>query len=315
MTVSVVIPCYNAAAYVGEAVASALRQTRPPDEVLVVDDGSTDGSPDVARRAGARVVATPRNAGASAARNVGAREARGELVAWLDADDYWDDVHLATVVPLLERFPEAVLAFSRVQLFGAREGEWPALLPEGRAVDAFAACLRRCVLPQNAVVVRRAALLDAGGYDESMPSAEDYDLWLRLSRAFPFVCTHDITGHWRQHDRNLGGDLLRYQRNEYESRWRLWRNVAASPEPAEGNGAPALWRDRAALGAAMRHIWIGHLLTAWWMRDRTHMAFHLSMRHLVPESDALHATWRRRARLLPLARAYDRLRAGARALR
>ena len=315
MRVSAVIPCYNVAAYIGEAVDSAFRQTRPPDEVLVVDDCSTDGSADVARAHGARVVTTASNSGEGAARNTGALAATGELIAWLDADDYWTDDHLATLVPLLERFPEAVLAFSRVRLFGTREGVWPALLPEGEAVDAFAASLRRCVLPHNAVVVRRAELLAAGGYHDTLRMAADYELWLRLSREHPFVCSHAVTCHWRHHGENLSRNLLAYQKSEYETRWRLWQRVLQG-EPLRPRQTPhSPEADRAALAAALLAIWEEHLWVAWYSRDPRQMRFHLSMRRLVPDTDAAYARWRRRARLLPVARAYDRLRSGVRMLR
>ena len=315
LSVSAIIPCYNAAPYVAESVASALGQTRPPDELIVVDDGSDDDSAAIARRAGARVVRLERNVGGAAARNAGLRAARGDVVAWLDADDVWEDGHLESVVPLLERFPSAALAFSRVRLFGNRSGEWPALIPEQRPVMAFPEALRRVLPPHNTVVVRRDLLLAEGGYDESMRIAIDYDLWLRLARRYPFVCTHAITCRWRHHGRNISRNLADYQRCEYECRWRLWRRVVEESAEHDAGHDEAWWDDGAALADALRDVWLGHLESAWWSRDRTQMDFHLTMRDLVPGSAPHVAAWRRREQMIPQAVAYDKLRTGARACR
>jgi glycosyltransferase involved in cell wall biosynthesis len=190
-SVSVVIPSYNAATYLPQALASIRTQLRAPDEIVVVDDGSTDDSPELARRAGARVLRTPTNGGPAAARNLGIREARGDVVAFLDADDLWEPTHLAVLLQLLERHPSAVLAFSRERRIGGWEGEHPRVLPENEAVDAFWPLLRKNFIPQMGVVARRDALSAVGGYDESMRYAEDYDLWLRLALRFPFLCTRE----------------------------------------------------------------------------------------------------------------------------
>lgn len=305
-TVSVVIPCYNAGPYLAEALASVLGQTRAPDEVIVVDDRSTDGSAEVARGHGVRVLTTPTNSGAAAARNLGAREARGELIAWLDADDVWEPEHLATVAPLAERFPEAAVAFSRTRAFGAgASDEWVALIPEGRPVDAFRESLGRTIVPQNTAVVRRAALLAVGGYDESLRVAEDYDVWLRLSRRYPFVCTHAVTCRLRRHAEQTSRDVYRYWRAEYEVRQRF-RARAIAEEPAE---------FVARLEAGERAVWEQHLRTAWFGRSPAAMRFHLSMHDRVPGSVAVRRRWLLRAALLPLARLWDALPPGFRRIR
>jgi len=280
---------------VHEALSSVFAQTRTPAEVIVVDDGSTDGTAEIAERRGVRIIRTERNAGTAAARNVGLRAARGELVAWLDADDVWDPEHLATVVPLLERFPEAVLAFSLVRMFGTQAGVWPALLPAEAPARAEEACLKCCILPQNAVVVRRAEVLAAGGYDERLRLAEDYDLWLRLSRRYPFVCTHLVTCNWRRHGAQTSGNMEHYWRGEYESRRRYRAAVAAEETP------DAVAR----LDASMREVWQEHLAVAWHSRHARHFDFHLAMAPAVPGAGPLVSSYRRRRALLPAARMWD----------
>ena len=100
LSVAAIIPCYNGAEFLAEAIKSVQSQTRPVDEILVVDDGSTDESAAIARDLGAEVLSLGMNLGAGPARNHGLRHVRSDLVAWLDADDYWLDHHVATLVPL-----------------------------------------------------------------------------------------------------------------------------------------------------------------------------------------------------------------------
>lgn len=300
MHVSVVIPCYNGGAFLEEAIQSVLAQSRAPDEVIVVNDCSTDDSASIARRLGIEVVHTPRNLGSAGARNLGLRTARGDLVAWLDADDVWEPEHLATVVPLLERHPAAVLAFARVRRFGAAVGEWPATLPEGHPVASLDACLAACPLPQNAVIVRREAVLAAGGYDETLRVAEDYDLWLRLALDHPFVCTHRVTVGWRQHPaQSSRAGLVPYWRQEYESRARLLQRIRAT------RSADLLQHvERESL-----RVWESHLTTAWYARRRAHVCFHLAMRPRVPGSLRSYLYWRVRAEMVRILPLWDRLRA------
>lgn len=96
MHVSAIIPVYNGEPWLADALRSIASQTRPADEVIVVDDCSTDRSAEIARAHGALVVHQPVNRGEGAARNAGIRAARGDAIAWLDADDYWTPHHLAT---------------------------------------------------------------------------------------------------------------------------------------------------------------------------------------------------------------------------
>lgn len=293
--ISVVIPCYNAAPYLDAALSSVFAQTLRPREVVVVDDGSTDQSAQIAQRYDVRLVRIPSNIGNAAARNVGLRRARGDLVAWFDADDVWEPEHLATVVPLLERFPDAVLAFSLVRMFGDQTDVWPALLPAEVPVDAHDACLRQTILPHNAVLVRRAEVLATGGYDERLRVASDYDLWLRLSQRFPFVCTHAITCNWRRHSGQMSRNMQRYWAGEYDSRRRYRAEVAARRD------AQAL----ASVDECMREIWRGHLATAWHSRDGRDFDFHLSMVSAVPGALALAPGYRVQRALLPAACVLD----------
>lgn len=203
LTVSVVIPCFNAEPFIGEALESVAAQTRRPLEVLVVDDASTDGSAEVVRAFdGIRLLENPVNVGNAFARNRALLEARGDVVAFLDADDVWLPHHLETVVSMLEAHPEAAVAFSAVEHFGSRSGVWLVDLPEDRPFDAFLPCLEATCVPQMSAVARRDVLAAVGNYRQPEPIcqyASDYDLWLRIARSWPFVYTRGVTARYRWH--------------------------------------------------------------------------------------------------------------------
>jgi glycosyltransferase involved in cell wall biosynthesis len=288
LSVSVVIPTYNSASFLGEALESVARQTRQPAEVIVVDDCSSDGSAELARQAGARCLTTPRNAGPSAARNIGIRAAAGDLVAFLDADDIWEPNHLATLVPLLERHPEAALAYSRVRRFGVQTGDSPLSLAEGAPANVFWTLLRVNVVPQMAAVVRREALLGAGGYDESMRHSEDYDLWLRIAWRHPFVCSQAITGRYRTHDgQATAGAATRMVRG-----W--WTTRSHALELVRREGTP---EDAERISRELRDAWEEDLRWAWWQRERALFDVVLGEAPRVPDSAPEQRRWRWRARL------------------
>lgn len=199
LRVSAVVPCRNAEPWLGEALASVHAQSRPVTEVIVADDASTDGSRDVARRGGARVVTPPTPGNASRARNAGWRAASGDVIAFLDADDRWRPHHVETVAAVFDRHPEVILAFGQVERFGVQTGRFPCELPVGRPEDARASAAIQCTIPQMAVIIRRAALEAVGGYDETVGTAEDYDLFGRLAHEGRFFACPDVTADYRQH--------------------------------------------------------------------------------------------------------------------
>ena len=241
-TISVVIPSYNAARFLPEAIASVRAQTRPVAELIVIDDGSSDGSLELARGLGATCLSTGVNSGPSAARNLGWRVARGELVAFLDADDFWDPTHLESVAALREAHPQAVLAFALTRTVGGAADETPrvpATLPPGLPGDAFWPLLERNFVAQSAVIVRRAALAATGGYDEAMRHSEDYDLWLSLSRRAPFVCTGAVTVNYRRHDAQVTQEPAAMARGWWRARRRATWSGSRAPSSTPGKWTSA----------------------------------------------------------------------------
>jgi len=196
-----VVPAYNAARYIGDALASARSQTLPIGEVIVVDDGSTDDTAAIARAAGAYVI-TQRNARQAAARNAGVRAARGEVVAFLDADDVWLPNKLDEQLRLLAANPR--LGFVSCNYFemdagGARGRE----VRPGLRDDALEAILLgRGHGPPSTLLVPRKILDEVGPFDETLPPCEDTDLSWRIAARYPVDLVAECLVGYRLHPQN-----------------------------------------------------------------------------------------------------------------
>lgn len=282
LRVSVVIPAFRAGAFLEAAVRSVQTQTRPAHEIIVVDDESPDGTFALAQRLGVIALRTGTNGGPAKARNIGARAATGDVVAFLDSDDYWDSDHLEVIGTLAKRFPEAGVFFSNVRIIGGLGGERRTDIAEGVALDVSAEIpLRNCV-PQTTAAVRRALFEQVGGYDEVERLSEDYDLWLRLSRITKFVCTHKVTGNYRVHDGQLTSDSARANLAQAQTRVRarmLQRLVA--------EGAP----DVPAFRQAALQAWVTLLEEAWYYGDQHALDAALEVARMVDGSADAHAHW------------------------
>lgn len=185
--ISVVMPLYNKEAEVERALRSVVDQSLAPGEIIVVDDGSTDGSHAIVERfiaehpeAGIRLITQP-NSGVSAARNRGIAEAKGDYIALLDADDMWLTGYIAEVCRLMEYYPEAdayATAFDIVN--GTQRVAAPVPTTEGYINIAEEALMRRYPIIPSTATLRREAVLRAGGFPEGMRIGEDQWLWVRM---------------------------------------------------------------------------------------------------------------------------------------
>jgi glycosyltransferase involved in cell wall biosynthesis len=187
VTVSVIIPTFNRAKKVTRAISSVLYQTFSDYEVIVVDDGSTDETPEALSRFGRRVNYLPHltNRGVSAARNTGIRASRGPFIAFLDSDDYWLPGKLAAQISFFGDHPRAFLC--QTEEIWIRKGrrvnpQKKHLKPAG---DIFEPSLKRCLVSPSAVMLKRTLLEKVGLFDEALPACEDYDLWLRIACRYP----------------------------------------------------------------------------------------------------------------------------------
>jgi glycosyltransferase involved in cell wall biosynthesis len=188
-TVSAVVTAYNAEQYIGETLTSILSQTRPPEEVIVVDDGSTDGTrEELARFRGDIRLLRQDNRGHPNALNHGMREARGDYLAKCDADDIWERDKLERQVAALLAHPEIDIAFSAIWIFGDIEqpsGMGETGDPSEGILDPrqFAKTLYGdCVICPSSTLLRRRLYERLGPFDEQL-IFEDYDYWIRALRA------------------------------------------------------------------------------------------------------------------------------------
>lgn len=194
--VSVVIPLYNKAKNIGPSLASVLKQTMTDFEVVIVDDGSTDGSADVVRAFEDSRIRLIRqsNAGQSAARNRGISEARGDLVAFIDADDFWFPHFLDTVLALRDRFPQAgayATAFVAVENGSVRR--FPHMevshLLEGELIrDYFRSCtLGSSMISSSSVMIPKTVFDRIGHFPVGERDAPDLHMWARIALEYPIA--------------------------------------------------------------------------------------------------------------------------------
>lgn len=184
-TVSVIIPTHNRRDFVREAIASVLAQTYRDFELIVVDDGSDDGTAEVAQECtGVRYVYQA-NQGVSAARNHGVALSKGELLAFLDSDDLWQPHKLERQVAFFATHPDTLICQTEEIWLrhGARVN--PRHKHRKTGGDLFARSLELCLISPSAVMLRRDLFDRVGGFDESLPVCEDYDLWLRITATVP----------------------------------------------------------------------------------------------------------------------------------
>ncbi len=188
--ISVVIPLYNKEKEIAATLRSVLAQTVPPAEIIVVDDGSTDGSVPAALSVDSplvRMISQP-NSGVAAARNRGAREAAGNYVAFLDADDTWEPGFIGAITGSIERYPGCGIYATGFNI--VRNGKSrPALSPEGEGVvgDFFRSSMSGYICTSSSVAVSKACFTAAGGFPEGMKIGEDLYLWIKMGALYP-VC-------------------------------------------------------------------------------------------------------------------------------
>lgn len=205
--VSVIIPCYRQAAHLSGAIESAMRQTYPHQEIVVVDDGSPDATSEVAGRYPDVRCLRQAHQGLAAARNAGLEASRGELVVFLDADDRLMPRALELGLECLRTRPDAGFAFGghkRVHVgAGVTEYVHVPVVPQSMYLEFLA---RNCMGMHGAGLFRRDAVLTVGKYDQTLEAAEDYDLCLRLSRRFAVACHRHVVAEYRMHEGNMSRD-------------------------------------------------------------------------------------------------------------
>ena len=247
--VSVIIPTYNRSWCLSEAIDSVLSQTYHNTELIVVDDGSTDGTPALLARYGNRLRCLRQtNRGVSAARNHGIQAADGVLIAFLDSDDTWQPDKLARQVDFFDRQPAAKICQTEETWIRRGVRVNPKRRHRKPSGWIFEASLALCLVSPSAVMMRRELLEEMGGFDESLPACEDYDLWLRVSLRYPIHLIDDALvvkrgGHGDQLSGTAGLDRYRIQSLD---------KILGGEEltPSQARAAEAMLREKCRIYAA-----------------------------------------------------------------
>jgi glycosyltransferase involved in cell wall biosynthesis len=215
--VSVIIPAYRAGATIRRALESVAAQTVKPLEVIVVDDGSDDATLDAAKACAGlldgvalKIVSQP-NQGAGAARNRALREARATYVAFLDADDEWLAAKLERSMPHLVGTTNVLVAHDGWIVSDGQETLNACARHFRQAADPFVQLYRKGYIDTCSVVARRDAVEAAGGFDENLPNAQDFDLWLAMVREprTPFTVFDEALVRYHAGDGGIMGHTKR----------------------------------------------------------------------------------------------------------
>ena len=268
--VSVVIQAFNAEQHIAEALASVRAQTMSDLEVILVDDGSTDGTVREARRFAASLDLTiiqQANSGPSAARNAGVRRARSRYCAFLDADDLMLPELLAAQTAVFETDPEFGLVITDVTTFDDRgvvhEARWKFSEPQiGTALDRL---LLENFVTTSAVMARTERLLEAGLFNEERRVAEDYELWLRMAARWKVGIVDRPLVRYRYRPGSLSHDKVYSARSALGVIERFWQEQSAYLERHPQIHRHSLARHLANAGAAasaegMRYAALAYLL-------------------------------------------------------
>lgn len=207
LRVSVVIPAYNAAHFLGEAIASIRSQQRQPDEIIVIDDGSTDQTAAVAAGLGSdiRVLRQPRNLGPAAARNCAIGAASGTVIASLDADDLWPVNAMGLLLSRLEQPPYPAIVAGRIKVIGVDLPARP-FAETAESLDGFA-------LNFGCTVIQRHVFQEIGLLDPALRFGEDTDWFMRArERGIPIAVVDETTLIYRRHGSNATWDTAHTMR-------------------------------------------------------------------------------------------------------
>jgi len=209
-TVSVIIPTFNRAHLVSRAIRSVLAQTYQDFEIIVVDDGSTDNTKEIVKSfndSRIRYVRHDENRGGSAARNTGIRIAQGEYIAFLDDDDEWLPEKLEKQIKKFKSLPKKFgVVYSGFSYVSERGKILSNVIPTLRG-NVYDSLLKDNILGSPTPLIKRDCFQRAGFFDETFPSCQDWDMWIRLSKCYYFDFVPDILAKHYVHENRISANL------------------------------------------------------------------------------------------------------------
>jgi glycosyltransferase involved in cell wall biosynthesis len=248
--VSVVIAAYNAESFIGETLASVRAQTFSDYEMIVIDDGSTDRTPEIASSCNGVFLVSQSNRGEAAARNAGIRAARGRYIAFLDADDVWLPSKLEKQALHLIAYPSTAWTYTDALVFDSATGRTICRIGQRIRLhqgEILRPLLLRSFIPSATPVVKRTALIDAGLFDEDPDRSigADWSMWLQIAERHAVNLIDEPLAMIRMHSTNMSRlanpfkayrskrailerAMARNPRASTGVRWRAWTNIAVS---------------------------------------------------------------------------------------
>jgi glycosyltransferase involved in cell wall biosynthesis len=215
--VSVIIPTYNSASYLPQALDSVFNQTFQDYEIIVVDDGSTDETEQVLvpYRELIKYI-RKENRGPASARNVGIKHSKGDYIAFLDADDIWLPDKLQSQIGFMKKNPEIQVLFTDCAIFDHQGLIMPSIKERYKVASCvtFEELLTEHFVAMSSIIVKRSCLEEIGLFDETLIGAEDYNLYLRLARKFQFMYLDRVLVYHRKHEKSLSKCLEQMRHDE-----------------------------------------------------------------------------------------------------
>ena len=235
-TVSVIIPTYNRAHLIGRAIQSVLNQTYQDFEVIVVDDGSTDNTEEVIKEyqeqdRRIRYIRHEKNKGGSAARNTGIKLAKGKYIGLLDDDDEWLPEKLEKQMRKFQNSSEKVgVIYSGFFYISEKSGKIVSeIIPHLRG-KVYANLLKGCILGSPTPLIKKRCFQKAGFFDETLPSCQDWDMWIRLSKYYDFDFVPDILAKHHVHGGQISADLNAKIVAREKLMEKYWVNFSKNPK-------------------------------------------------------------------------------------
>jgi glycosyltransferase involved in cell wall biosynthesis len=253
-SIDVVIPLYNGALYIEDTITSVLTQTHLPERIIVVNDGSTDDGPSIVQRLASTslvpiTLLTKQNGGLSSARNAGITASTASYIAFLDADDKWLPEKLETQLYVFEHTPTVGAVYCQCELID--ESGTILSTPVIQIDPAFQGSIFEKLLGKNSIVssasgilIRRDIFEHTGGFDETLTSYEDWDMWLRIAHYAEFGYAPTTLVQIRQHPHNMQKNIARMLTNEI-TLYNKWCALLPISQ------IPTLWKDSLALSVAV----------------------------------------------------------------